>query len=80
MDDKRDQTRPSLIRASSTALAVFMFYVLSVGPAAWICQKTDPRGSGWQTRIGRVAYAPLDHVVEATNTIDLAERYMKLFR
>jgi hypothetical protein len=80
MDNRRDESRSSLIRAFSTALAIFVFYVLSVGPAAWICKQTDPRGHGWQTQIGRVAYAPLDYAVKATNTIDSAELYMKNFR
>ena len=79
MTDKRNQSR-SLIRAVSTVVAVVAFYVLSVGPAAWICKQTDPTGRGWQSQVGRAAYAPLDHLFKGTNTIPLAERYMKNFR
>ena len=80
MDDNAGEKRWVSGKALLIAIGALAFYVLSAGPSAWICKLTDPSGRGPLWRIGDVAYAPITHVVKATNTIDWAERYMKHFR
>ena len=60
-------------------IGILLFYVLSVGPAGWLCEKVDPNANGIPGRIFLAAYSPLGFVAERTDSQELFLRYCSLF-
>jgi hypothetical protein len=80
MGDKSDEKRWALGKSLLIAIAALAVYVASAGPFAWSCTLIDPSRRGPLWKIGRIVYEPITGAIKATNTINLAERYMKHFR
>jgi hypothetical protein len=60
-------------------IGIPLFYVLSVGPAGWLCEKVDPNANSIPERIFLAAYSPLGFVAERTDSQELLLRYCSLF-
>jgi hypothetical protein len=58
---------------------LLLFYVLSIGPAAWVITKLSLPQTHWVTKAATAFYAPLVYVVKQTDTEPVIIRYLSLF-